>query len=161
MSFRDLVLTNRSYRRFHQDQPVALETLRELIDLARQSPSAANRQPLRYCSPPIRPPTRASSRACAWAGYLRDWPGPVEGERPTAYIVILLDTDRQQDRRLRPRHRRPDHPAGRGRTRPGRLHDWLGPARGAARRSCHPYPVRNPARPRPGCPQRDCVASNR
>jgi len=45
---RDLVLKNRSYRRFHEDAEVDSQTLRELVDLARLSASAGNKQPLRY-----------------------------------------------------------------------------------------------------------------
>jgi nitroreductase len=89
----DLVRKNRSYRRFHQDVPVDLETLRSLVSLAQLSASANNLQPLKYilsCQPEtnarIFPHTR-------WAGYLKDWPGPAEGERPSAYIVILGDTE--------------------------------------------------------------------
>jgi nitroreductase len=93
MQFHDLVLKNRSYRRFYQDQPVALETLRELIDLARITPSAANRQPLRYLLSADPGQNARIFPFVSWAGYLRDWPGPEEGERPTAYIVILLDTE--------------------------------------------------------------------
>jgi nitroreductase len=89
----DLIRQNRSYRRFHQDVPVALETLRAIVYLARLSASASNLQPLKYvlsCDPEtnarIFPHTR-------WAGYLKDWGGPEEGERPAAYIVILGDTE--------------------------------------------------------------------
>lgn len=91
MDIAQLVLRNRSYRRFDQGAQVSEQTLRELVDLARQCPSAANRQPLRYaisCTP------RANERVfvtLGWAAYLKDWPGPAEGERPSAYIVMLTD----------------------------------------------------------------------
>jgi nitroreductase len=88
---RDLVLKNRSYRRFYQDIPVRLETLKELVDLARLSASASNRQPLKYilsCDPQKNALIFAN---LAWAGYIKDWPGPEEGERPAAYIIILGD----------------------------------------------------------------------
>ena len=89
---RDLIRENRSYRRFHQDVPIEMETLRALVDLARLSASGMNLQPLKFVlsSDPGR---NALIFPClAWAGYLKDWPGPVEGERPPAYIVILGDT---------------------------------------------------------------------
>jgi nitroreductase len=97
MTIRDLVLGTRSYRRFHQEVAIEPETLRELVDLARCSASAANIQPLKYIlccdsgtNAQIFPHTR-------WAGYLKDWGGPAEGERPSAYVVILGDTDLRKD----------------------------------------------------------------
>lgn len=90
---RELIVRNRSYRRFYQQETVDLDTLRELVDLARLSASGANRQPLKYalfCDEE----RNAQIFAClGWAGYLKDWDGPVEGERPAAYIVILGDTE--------------------------------------------------------------------
>jgi nitroreductase len=87
----DLVRRNRSYRRFRQSEPIALGTLRELVDLARLSSSARNMQPLRYVLCADADTNAAIFPCLAWAGYLTDWPGPAEGERPTAYIVVLAD----------------------------------------------------------------------
>jgi nitroreductase len=87
----EFVRKNRSYRRFRQEVPVELETLRELVDLARLAASARNLQMLRYvisCNPATNAQIFAS---LAWAGYLPDWPGPPEGERPAAYIIVLAD----------------------------------------------------------------------
>ena len=86
-----LIRNNRSCRRFRQDRPVAESTLRELVDLARCSPSAGNLQPLKYVLSAA-PETNAAIFSClGWAGYLPNWPGPAEGERPAAYVVILGD----------------------------------------------------------------------
>jgi len=88
---RDLVLKNRSYRRFFQEVSIDLQTLRDLVDLARLSASASNRQPLKYilsCDPAR---NALIFPTLAWAAFLKDWPGPAEGERPSAYIVILGD----------------------------------------------------------------------
>jgi len=88
----ELIKENRSCRRFDQTHPVAPETLRELIDLARCSASAANRQPLKYITA-TRPEKTAEIFAClGWAAYLKKWPGPAPGERPAAYIIITGDT---------------------------------------------------------------------
>lgn len=45
---KDLILKNRTYRRFYQDHPVTMETLREMLELARLTSSGANLQSLRY-----------------------------------------------------------------------------------------------------------------
>lgn len=90
---RDLIVKNRSYRRFHEHVVVERETLRELVDLARLSASAANMQPLKYVLSCEAKRNAVIFRHVGWAGYLRDWPGPAEGERPSAYIIILGDTE--------------------------------------------------------------------
>jgi nitroreductase len=92
MSIKDLLLRSRSFRRFHEDQPMEENLLRDLVDLTRLCPSAANRQPLKYllsCDPARNALIFAHLR---WAAALKDWPGPAEGERPTGYIIILGDT---------------------------------------------------------------------
>jgi nitroreductase len=88
---KDLILKNRSYRRFFEDFKVSCDTLRELIDLARLSASAANRQPLKYVISCVEEKNSVIFSNLAWAAYLKDWPGPPEGERPSAYIVLLGD----------------------------------------------------------------------
>lgn len=89
---RGLILRNRSYRRFHGDVPVELGTLKELVDLARLSASAANLQPLKYILSYDPDSNALVFPHLAWAGYLEDWVGPAEDERPSAYIIILGDT---------------------------------------------------------------------
>ena len=89
---KELVFKNRTIRRFYQEAVIDRETLVELVDLARCSASGANRQPLKYVLSWTPERNAQVFSTLAWAGALPEWPGPVEGERPSAYIVILGDT---------------------------------------------------------------------
>ncbi len=93
MELSSLVRRNRSYRRFDGSFVIQEETLRELVDLARYIPSAANRQPLKFALSFSPPWNGRIFDTLTWAAQLRDWQGPKERERPTAYIVVLHDTD--------------------------------------------------------------------
>ena len=89
---RDLILKNRSYRRFDASVRTEEEQLLNWIDLARLSGSARNTQPLKYAIA-VKPDVCSDIfPLIGWAGYLKDWNGPVESERPTAYIAVLKDT---------------------------------------------------------------------
>ncbi|MBW2064205.1 MAG: nitroreductase family protein [Deltaproteobacteria bacterium] len=90
-NFREMVIQNRSYRRFDETHRITRETLVELIGLARCTASAANLQPLKYILSYEKGTNDLVFPCLAWAGYLKDWDGPAPGERPTAYVVILHD----------------------------------------------------------------------
>ena len=84
----DLVLKNRSCRRFYQKHNVDVKILKELVDLARLSASGGNVQPLKYilsCDPKK---NALIFTHLAWAAFLKDWPGPDDGERPSAYKFL-------------------------------------------------------------------------
>ena len=86
-----MILRTRSYRRFNESHYIDSKTLEELIDLARLSPSGANRQPLKYLIYNTPDYCERIFPSLAWAGYLENWPGPEKGERPSGYIIILGD----------------------------------------------------------------------
>ncbi len=93
MTIKELVYKNRSYRRFFQDTAVSLDTLKELVDLGRMSASAMNLQPLKYILSNDAAGNAAIFANIGWAAYLKDWGGPPEGEKPSAYIIMLGDTE--------------------------------------------------------------------
>lgn len=92
MDFGTIVAANRSYRRFDQSVEISQETLRELVGLTTRVPSAMNAQALRYILINDAQKNAAIFENLAWAAALPDWPGPSEGERPSAYVVVLTDT---------------------------------------------------------------------
>ena len=88
---KELVKKCRTYRRFYQEVPISMEELTDLVDTARLTASASNLQPLRYKL--VNEPELCAQifPHLRWAGALKDWDGPEEGERPSAYIVIAGD----------------------------------------------------------------------
>lgn len=88
---KELAYKNRSYRRFYGEKKIAYDTLKELVDIARNTPSGANRQPILYKLVCDEKMNAAVYECLGWAGYYKDWDGPVEEERPSAYIIMVTD----------------------------------------------------------------------
>ncbi len=82
---------NRSYRRYHESVDISTEDLKSMVDAARLSPSSRNVQPIKFFICNERELNSRIFPNLGWAGYLKDWDGPVEGERPSAYIIQLHD----------------------------------------------------------------------
>lgn len=93
MSLKEIVLKNRSYRRFYQDRKISEQELRDLIDIARNVASGANRQPLRYKLVCDDENNEKVFSTLKWAAALTDWDGPTDGEKPAGYIVICSPVD--------------------------------------------------------------------
>lgn len=91
MSLKDLVTRNRSYRRFQETEPLSLDQLTHLVELARLSPTAANLQPLKFVisNDPAR--NELIFSCLVWESFIKGSPGPAPGRRPSAYILILGD----------------------------------------------------------------------
>lgn len=89
--YKDLVAKNRSYRRFKQQPAVDSAALKYFAECARLAPTAANMQPLKFFLSNDPRTNALIFPHLAWAGYLVDWAGPTESERPTGYVIILGD----------------------------------------------------------------------
>lgn len=90
---QEIIAKTRTFRRFLENERIDTNTLHELIDLARLGGSARNCQPWQYMVVNTPELCEQIFPYLAWAGYLTDWRGPEEGERPNAYIVCLLNKE--------------------------------------------------------------------
>lgn len=90
-SFDALVRRARTCRRFDESMRVPREFLLELAELAHLAPCGANAQRLRFHVVSGAEDCARVFDELAWAGALKDWTGPAEGERPTGYIAVLAE----------------------------------------------------------------------
>jgi len=91
MDLKKLFHRTRTCRRFDESFHISTEILENMVELARLSASGGNKQPLKYLLFNTPEQCEKIFPFLAWAAYLKDWPGPVKGERPCAYIIVLGD----------------------------------------------------------------------
>lgn len=85
---RAVLRRTRSCRRFRPNVPLSRDDLTQLVDLARQTASGSNCQPLRYWLVWDRTLCGQVFPFTNWAGRLGGW-RPTADEQPSAYIVLL------------------------------------------------------------------------
>lgn len=89
----ELIKKCRSFRRFNQDKRISFEQLYDIASNARYTPSAANLQRLRFALFTEEGDCNKIFSGLRFAGYLTEWSGPADSERPCAYIVIASECE--------------------------------------------------------------------
>ena len=92
MDFLTFVTEARSCRRFKEDQPLTLANLDWLVECARVVPSARNAQVIKFVEV-LGAKAKEVFPLTHWAMALKDWGGPKDGERPTAFIGLAIPKD--------------------------------------------------------------------
>jgi nitroreductase len=88
----ETILKRRTIRKFKQDA-IENDILEKLINAARYAPSGANLQPIKYKIVNESDEAEKIFQNLKWAAYIAPEGTPKEGEKPVAYIVILIDTE--------------------------------------------------------------------
>ena len=87
-----LIRRNRTCSRFDEQQPIERLQLIRWINIIRHTASGRNIQPLKYIVVTDPEQCHWLTGLMRWAAMLPDWEGPAVGERPTAYLIQLVDT---------------------------------------------------------------------
>lgn len=93
----ELVLKNRSYRRFDNSFNLSRENIEKYIDIARKCPSSGNLQPLKYFISTDNETNSKIFPCLTWAMYLKEWEGPDAKEHASSYVIILKRSDTGKD----------------------------------------------------------------
>ncbi len=97
MDFIEIIRSRRTIRLFKQD-PVGEDVLFELVEAARLAPSASNGQPLEYVIVNDKGQVERVFEQLAWGAYVQPRRDPPAGRRPVAYIVVLINGERELGR---------------------------------------------------------------
>ena len=83
-----VISTRRTIRLFKQD-PISPDLLEQIVNAGRLAPSASNLQVLEFIVVREAQNCQQVFELLAWAGYIQPHRNPPEGQRPTAYVVVL------------------------------------------------------------------------
>ncbi len=92
MTITDAITHRRTIRKYKQHK-IPVEILKKMINAARLAPSAMNKQPLEYVIIDDVQLVEKIFEQVGWAGYIAPRGNPGEGERPVAFILILVRKD--------------------------------------------------------------------
>ncbi|MFX0140088.1 MAG: nitroreductase family protein [Candidatus Hodarchaeota archaeon] len=91
MNLEDIIYKRRTIRRF-KPEPISLDILKKLVDLARVAPMARNIQALEFIIIHNAEIRKKLFPLVNWAGSLpEDQRTPEKGREPTAYIIVLVN----------------------------------------------------------------------
>lgn len=91
--FSELVRATRSFRNFDPEYRLSDETMRELIELCRYTPSTANSQSIKFAFANTVSSCEKIFPMLGWAGYIKENKPPYDGNVPAAYILVCYDID--------------------------------------------------------------------
>ncbi len=91
MDILELVKKNRSYRKYREHEHIPAHQLKGFVNAARLTASSINLQPFRYLLSNEEQSNHVIFAHTKWARLLKDYDGPAQGERPSAYIIVVQD----------------------------------------------------------------------
>jgi len=92
MKIYNAIISRRTIRKFQQ-KPIKLSVLKRIVNAGRLAPSAGNLQPLEYVIAVDDALRKIIFTNLRWAAYIAPEGNPKDGERPIAYIIILVNKE--------------------------------------------------------------------
>ena len=89
MDTYEAITTRRTIRLFKQD-PISPDLLEQIVNAGRLAPSGANLQVLEFIVVREAQNCQQVFELLAWAGYVKPRRNPPKGQRPTAYVVVIV-----------------------------------------------------------------------
>ena len=93
MDVYQAITTRRTIRRF-KSEPIDKAVLEKIVNAARLAPSGANCQPVEFVLVTESSLCKGVFDQTAWAGRVKPRRTPKAGQQPTAWVVVLLNSQR-------------------------------------------------------------------